>query len=407
LATDSGYSDQKKTRKGQHVTVSQIREQQYGYDVRAHLYVQEVATDAAEADSTTTTIVATAHAAIPGDIILFTTGNLAKSEYTVAETETNAVVVAEVMREAPAAADAFKILRFKHPKVNSDGDITVSAASGPIAFNLDGSQEEVTEDTGTPANNIPLPVKLVNASGDIIGQEAMAASIPVVIASDQSPVDVAQSGTWDIGDVTGTVSLPTGAATEATLAGILADTGAIETDTAQIAADTGTIAGDTTAIAADTTAIATDTGTIATSTTAIAVDTGTIAADTTSIDGKMVQLALDQGAVSGAVRTTDAKANIAYTGSGEIAGASLTGSYATLLNPTTDLRVLYLLNDCNNTIFVSLDGGSTDSFKLKAGEGLSVDLGANGLKFDNAVNISAKHAGAAPTSGSIRASGIG
>lgn len=49
---------------------------------------------------------------------------------------------------------------------------------------------------------------------DIVGQETMADSIPVTIASDQSPVPASQSGVWNITNVTGTVSLPTGAATE-------------------------------------------------------------------------------------------------------------------------------------------------------------------------------------------------
>jgi hypothetical protein len=60
----------------------------------------------------------------------------------------------------------------------------------------------------------------------------MANSLPVVIASDQSAVPISddggsitvdgtvaatQSGTWNIADITGTISLPTGAATESTL----------------------------------------------------------------------------------------------------------------------------------------------------------------------------------------------
>ena len=58
-------------------------------------------------------------------------------------------------------------------------------------------------------------------------------------------------------------------------------------------------------------------------------------------------------------------------------------------------------------ILVSLDGGTTDSLELEAGESCTIDLATNGLKFDNTVNISAKHGGAAPTTGTIRATGIG
>lgn len=77
---------------------------------------------------------------------------------------------------------------------------------------------------------------LITAIGDItgvVGQNTMANSLPVVIASDQTAVPVSdnggsitidgtvaatQSGTWNINNITGTVTLPTGAATESTLA---------------------------------------------------------------------------------------------------------------------------------------------------------------------------------------------
>lgn len=76
---------------------------------------------------------------------------------------------------------------------------------------------------------------LITAIGDItgvVGQNTMANSLPVVIASNQTAVPVSdnsgsltvdgtvaatQSGTWNINNISGTVSLPTGAATESTL----------------------------------------------------------------------------------------------------------------------------------------------------------------------------------------------
>lgn len=59
---------------------------------------------------------------------------------------------------------------------------------------------------------------LTTAIGDItgvVGQSTMANSLPVAIASNQSAIPVSQSGTWNINNVSGTVSLPTGAATSA------------------------------------------------------------------------------------------------------------------------------------------------------------------------------------------------
>lgn len=48
-----------------------------------------------------------------------------------------------------------------------------------------------------------------------LGQKTMSGSQPVAIASDQSAIPATQSGTWNINNITGTVSLPTGAATSA------------------------------------------------------------------------------------------------------------------------------------------------------------------------------------------------
>ena len=96
---------------------------------------------------------------------------------------------------------------------------------------------------------------LITAIGDIdgiVGQDTMANSLPVVIASDQSAVPISdnggsitidgtvaatQSGTWNIANVTGTVSLPTGAATESTLSTLngkvtACNTGAVTISTA-------------------------------------------------------------------------------------------------------------------------------------------------------------------------------
>lgn len=61
-----------------------------------------------------------------------------------------------------------------------------------------------------------LHVNLRDSAGaELVGAHAMASSVPVTIASDQTALPVSQSGTWNINNVAGTVSLPTGAATAA------------------------------------------------------------------------------------------------------------------------------------------------------------------------------------------------
>ena len=101
----------------------------------------------------------------------------------------------------------------------------------------------------TPSGSLTI------ALGDIdgvAGQETMADSLPVVIASDQSAIPVTdngssltvdgtvaatQSGTWNINNISGTISLPTGAATESTLSTLngkvtACNTGAVTISTA-------------------------------------------------------------------------------------------------------------------------------------------------------------------------------
>jgi hypothetical protein len=96
---------------------------------------------------------------------------------------------------------------------------------------------------------------LITAIGDItgiVGQNTMANSLPVVIASNQTAIPVTdnggsltvdgtvaatQSGTWNINNVSGTISLPTGAATESTLSTLngkvtACNTGAVTISTA-------------------------------------------------------------------------------------------------------------------------------------------------------------------------------
>lgn len=59
----------------------------------------------------------------------------------------------------------------------------------------------------------PMNIKQIGGSAFSLGQQLAAASLSVVLASDQAAIPVSQSGTWNIGNITGTVSLPTGAAT--------------------------------------------------------------------------------------------------------------------------------------------------------------------------------------------------
>lgn len=84
--------------------------------------------------------------------------------------------------------------------------VPVSAAALPLPSGASTSALQTTGNTS-----------LSNIDGKLgsLGQKAMSGSAPVVLASDQSAIPVSQSGTWNVNNVAGTVSLPTGAATSA------------------------------------------------------------------------------------------------------------------------------------------------------------------------------------------------
>lgn len=93
--------------------------------------------------------------------------------------------------------------------VNPDGSADVTVVASALPTGASTAAHQVTEIASLSS---------IDSKLNSLGQKVSAASVPVVIASDQSAVPVSQSGTWNINNVSGTVSLPTGAATEATLA---------------------------------------------------------------------------------------------------------------------------------------------------------------------------------------------
>ena len=128
--------------------------------------------------------------------------------------------------------------------LGSNNDVTVTgtvAATQSGTWNITNVSGTVSLPTGasTAANQATMITSLSNIDAGTpaaLGQTTMAASMPVVIASNQTAIPITdnagsitvdgtvaatQSGTWNITNVSGTVSLPTGAATETTLSSIL------------------------------------------------------------------------------------------------------------------------------------------------------------------------------------------
>lgn len=222
-----------------------------------------------EAGSDDRDIVLTAHGFQEGYAIRFKTGSMDEIGQLIMIKE---VIDANTFRldgnlSADAApGDTFDVFIWTPQRLDATGASLASIIAPPIEFVYDGVATQVEEDTVTPANNRPLPVKLTSVTGDInitagdlnvqlshtgasfdsirigdgtetanvnasnelqvaddtartslsniegqlpatLGQKASAASLAVVIASDQSALN--------INNISGTISLPTGAATEA------------------------------------------------------------------------------------------------------------------------------------------------------------------------------------------------
>lgn len=104
--------------------------------------------------------------------------------------------------------------------INPSGDLQgVSVTSGG-AVNV-----AIANDTNygaVGANTLRTAAQIGNATGAAAfgAGNSSAQTLRTVIATDQSAIPVSQSGTWNINNITGTVTLPTGAATEATLAAV-------------------------------------------------------------------------------------------------------------------------------------------------------------------------------------------
>lgn len=277
--------------KSDHVTAQPVRERQIGQDVVAHQFMRAVATDACEANCTTSILNLTAHSVKVGDVIRFTSGNLSDQEVRVIGITTDTVELGELLSEAPANSDTIQILRHKFPTVTSGGALQISTTSATEDSPANSGDDvtaiaSVRQDTLSSDTSADGDYQFVksNAEGELYVADETAQASLSTIAGDTTSLD-GKVTACDTGDVTVSSSaLPTGAATAA------------NQSTAN--SSLSTIAGDTTSIDGKITACDTGNVTIASS----ALPTGaataanqstansslsTIAGDTTSLDSKV------------------------------------------------------------------------------------------------------------------------
>ena len=178
MSTPKGYSTQEKDDrlKSEFVTIQPIGPKKFGLDVSVSMYHQLVndgdLIDAVplEENGDVVSLTINGHGANKGDIVYFKTGNQANRQIKIWDVpDVNTIVLAETIVSSeplPAIGDEIDILAPIMPRTNAEGDIYVT--SGGTKFIKDGSEVLVTEDTVTPANNLPLPVKLTGLDGDVV-----------------------------------------------------------------------------------------------------------------------------------------------------------------------------------------------------------------------------------------------
>lgn len=116
-------------------TVNPAGRYKNGIDTIAHTTAQLVASDLVESSSTTTIINATAHNALPGDVIIFTSGNLDKQFAHVFSITPNTITLCQILSQAPATNDGFDILRFSFARVNASGGFAIDTTGLATAPN--------------------------------------------------------------------------------------------------------------------------------------------------------------------------------------------------------------------------------------------------------------------------------
>ncbi len=342
------------------------------------------------------------------------------------------------------------------------GVVTVQGIAGGTAIPISGSITATNPSVGATGAAVPASGTYVAASvaGTLTGLVATAAGLKVDGSAATQPVSgtvaATQSGVWNITNVSGTVSLPTGAATEVTLGALntkvpsqgqalmaasvpvviasnqtaipISGTATVSGTVAATQSGTWNIGTVTTVTGVTTVSTVTTVGAVTAITNALPAGSniiGNVRIDQTTpgtTNGVQVNAALpagsniignfriDQttpGTTNGVVVNTIAPVTTTtavFQAEGAVAFGSITNSFATLFTPTAATKMVQLRNNTNAAIAVSMDGGSTTNYIFDAGDALSLDLLANSLNM-GATAIQVKYAVGAPTSGSFRING--
>jgi len=156
----------------EHATLSYKGPSKMALDTAPHgVFQVGAANRVAEVGSDADTIVLTGHDARVGDIIRpkITATAMAEAEIAIrAIPDANTIQLDGLLSAAFASADTFDIYRPITQKLNTDG----STVSGPVQINVTSgavtTATTILDDQDTPANTVPMPVKLYGTSAYVV-----------------------------------------------------------------------------------------------------------------------------------------------------------------------------------------------------------------------------------------------
>lgn len=230
MATDSGYSNQKKLGTAQFETIQSLGSDKYGKNVAVKALYEIMPAAAIVSVSSILgqsgqiqywNIEITAHGAAVGNVLRLTSGTQINAEFEIMQViDVDNVYVLPITSAIPNVAENAEIMGWVTQKLSSSGETGVTISTPPTSFEYDGApqtviqdtavaannralpnlafiykdgvQVPITKDTATPANTVGMPVEIVAASGTPIN--ITAGDLNVQLSDQGANADVVRIG---------------------------------------------------------------------------------------------------------------------------------------------------------------------------------------------------------------------
>lgn len=182
------------------VTTGELPGARIGLDTISHGIYTVATGKSVGAGSAQRLIECVGHGAKQGDVMKVTSGNSIDAEIAIINVidADNFVIAYEADL---SIGDTFSVLRYVTAKYASDGSITVITTTAPTQYVLNGVDQQVVENTVSPANNRAFPSKMfIKKDGQQLpvtkdtGTPSNTVSVPVDVVSGANQLGVNASG---------------------------------------------------------------------------------------------------------------------------------------------------------------------------------------------------------------------